>query len=56
MTSWTYSTTNVLHCAGTSSATSGVERDAQNGVVDLYLTFRIQFDVESLASGHLHIP
>merc|ERR1740128_282639 len=57
MTSWTYSTTNVLHCVGTSSATGGVERDAQNGVVDLYLTMiSIQFDMESLASGHLHIP
>merc|ERR1740128_1627284 len=39
MTSWTYSTTNVLHCVGTSSATSGVERYAQHDFEDIYLTF-----------------
>merc|ERR1740128_152202 len=57
MTSWTYSTTNVLHCAGTSSATGGVERYTQHGLPDRYITIsRIQFDVQSLASGHVHIP
>merc|ERR1740128_647883 len=50
MTSWTHSNTNVLHCAGTSSATGGVKRDAQNGSPDISPTTGIQCDVESLAS------